>query len=340
MKGFLTSEERKELLEELGVERERRYADRIRTILLLDDGFTYESIARHFFIDQGTINNWRKRYQDGGIECLLNDHYVGREMSLTKEQLELLQKELDSKIYPNAKSIVDFILKNFKVKYGRSGVISLLHKIGYSFIKATPVPGKANREDQEEFINLYERLKQLYPVIFFLDSTHPEYAPVISYGWVRTGKRFEVKTNSGYRKRFNICGALEIGTRKIVSKIFKTIDQKAILKMLKKIRSKVPPEIRICLILDGASYHTASSVKRLAKELNIRLVSLPRYSPNLNLIERIWGLLKRKVLANCYYDKYENCKSSILKFLKSINSRCYEKELESLLAEDFQILGT
>ena len=340
MKGFLTSEERNELLDELKIERERRYADRIRVILLLDTGKTYESIAEHLFLDQVTINNWRKRYQDGGIECLLNDHYLGREAALTPDQLKPLQKELDSKIYPNAKSIAEFILKNFKVKYSRSGVTNLLHRLGYSFVKATPVPGKADRESQEEFIELYERLQRLYHVIFFMDATHPEYAPVISYGWVKTGKRFEVKTNSGYRKRFNICGALEIGTRKLISKVFKTIDQESILKMLKKIRSKVPLKIRICLILDGASYHTADSVKKLAKELNIRLVSLPRYSPNLNLVERIWGLLKKKVLVNRYYDKYEDCRLAITKFLKSINSKRHEKELESLLTEDFQLFST
>ena len=62
MKEFLTPEQRSELLYELSIERHAKYSDRIKTILLLDQGISYQSIALHLFLDEGTIRNYRKRY--------------------------------------------------------------------------------------------------------------------------------------------------------------------------------------------------------------------------------------------------------------------------------------
>ena len=70
MKGFLTPEQRSELLHELTVEDKAKYSDRIKTILLLDDGEKYADIAKFLFLDEGTIRNYRKRYVEGGISDL------------------------------------------------------------------------------------------------------------------------------------------------------------------------------------------------------------------------------------------------------------------------------
>jgi DNA-binding NarL/FixJ family response regulator len=77
MKGFLTTEQREELLHELKVERHAKYSDRIKTILLLDDGEKYSDIAKFLFLDEGTIRNYRKRYVEGGVFGLVTDIYSG-----------------------------------------------------------------------------------------------------------------------------------------------------------------------------------------------------------------------------------------------------------------------
>ena len=84
MGKFLKSHERNELLAELKIERARKYADRIRVILLLDDGETYKDISKFLFLDEGTIANYRKRYKNGGLEELINDFYNGRRAKLTE----------------------------------------------------------------------------------------------------------------------------------------------------------------------------------------------------------------------------------------------------------------
>ena len=81
MKGFLTKDQRKELLRELKQEDKARFSDRIKVILLLDEGRKYSDIATFLFLDEGTIANYRKRYVEGGIEELLDDHYQGGTVS-------------------------------------------------------------------------------------------------------------------------------------------------------------------------------------------------------------------------------------------------------------------
>ena len=75
MGNFLTKSQRAELLKELRLEKIVRYCDRIRVILLLDDGKTYKIISECLFLDEGTIANCRKRYEKGGMEGLINDEY-------------------------------------------------------------------------------------------------------------------------------------------------------------------------------------------------------------------------------------------------------------------------
>ena len=90
MGKFLKPHERKELLRELNIEGARKYADRIRVILLLDDAKTYKSIAEHLFLDEGTRANYRKRYKEGGIEKLINDYYPGKRSFLSEEEKKIL----------------------------------------------------------------------------------------------------------------------------------------------------------------------------------------------------------------------------------------------------------
>ena len=193
MQRLLSQKQREELLEELKQERVRRYAHRLKVILLLDDAKTYKSISEHLFLDQATIANYRRRYRDGGIEALINEDYLGRKAMLSPKEMELLSRDLESKIFGNTKSVIAHIQKKFGVVYSRGGVTDLLHRLGFSFKKTTPVPGKADRDKQQAFINQYISFKPR-GLVYFADATHLEYSSSISYGWIKRADKFEVKT--------------------------------------------------------------------------------------------------------------------------------------------------
>ncbi len=71
-----------------------------------------------------------------------------------------------------------------------------------------------------------------------------------------------------------------------------------------------------------------------AQELRIALIFLPRYSPNLNLIERLWKFVKKKaVYSRCFAD-FDLFKKVIHQVLDNLEQ--YKKELNSLLSPNFQ----
>lgn len=334
MKRFLSKTQRLELLSELKIEDNRRYAERIKTILLVDDGKQMKQIAEFLFLDDGTVRNWKKRYEEGGIEKLLNDHYMGRVSMLDEAQLVELAEELESKIYLTTTEIISFVKSKFGVEYSIGGMTSLMHRIGFSYKKPKGVPAKADAEKQEEFLRKYRGSKAHGPV-YFGDSTHPMLGPVLSSGWIRKGREVSVKTNSG-RQRVNINGAIEIHSLDVIARSCETVNKSSICDLLRAIRQKSPDEKNVYLVLDNARYNRAKTVKKLAKKLKIKILYLPPYSPNLNPIERLWKFMKKKVMANRHYENLGEFQKALTQFFRGI--RKYRDELKSLITDNFQIM--
>ena len=223
MYKFLEKKQRKELLDELKIERSRRYADRIRVILLLDQGWTYKKIAEALFIDEGTIANYKKRYREGGLERLIIDEYNTRRTKLSEvEELEL-SHDIESRIFLSTKEIVVFIKKKYNVEYSVRGCTNLLHRLGFSFKKSKGVPGKAKKKDQEKFIEFYNSLNK-DAVVYFGDATHPLHNTVLASCWIKKGKEKEIFTNSG-RGRVNIFGAVSVYNQEVITRSYDTINQ-------------------------------------------------------------------------------------------------------------------
>ena len=105
--------------------------------------------------------------------------------------------------------------------------------------------------------------------------------------------------------------------------------------MLKKIEKSCGYAIKIHVILDNARYHYSKEVREYLQTSKINLVFLPPYSPNLNLIERLWKLFKKKILYNIYYEKFKDFKTACIKFFEDISE--YNGEILSIMSEEFRI---
>lgn len=91
----------------------------------------------------------------------------------------------------------------------------------------------------------------------------------------------------------------------------------------------------ITIVLDNARYQRCKLVIEKAEELGIELLFLPPYSPNLNLIERLWKFVKKEVLYGKYYDNFEKFKEAITNCLEETEKK-HKKALDSLLNLKFQ----
>ena len=114
------------------------------------------------------------------------------------------------------------------------------------------------------------------------------------------------------------------------------MDFRGVCKGLKFLREQNPND-ELYVILDHAAYQCCKKVKDFAVTVNINLIFLPLYSPNLNLIEYLWGFLRSKLLANRYYSSFRNFLDSIHDFLASLHLKFLD-DLSSLLTFNFQCL--
>jgi transposase len=87
--------------------------------------------------------------------------------------------------------------------------------------------------------------------------------------------------------------------------------------------------------MDNARYQHCNAVKAHAAKLGIELLFLLPYSPNLNLIERVWKLTKKKCLTNKYHRDFKAFRTAIDQCLDDFEDRL-KSDLKSLLALNFQ----
>ncbi len=170
--------------------------------------------------------------------------------------------------------------------------------------------------------------------MFFVDAAHFVHGAFLGYLWCFV-KCF-IKSPSG-RSRFNVLGALDAISKEVITIVNDTyINAQSVCALMEKI-AKRNREVPIKLIMDNARYQRCDRVKAEAARLKIKLIFLPSYSPNLNLIERYWKFVKKECLYSKYYDSFALFKEAIKKVLQNNNLK-YQEELNSLLTLNFQTL--
>ena len=144
-----------------------------------------------------------------------------------------------------------------------------------------------------------------------------------------------VKASAG-RKRYNVLGALDAITKELtIFTNFTYINSLSICALLDKLKAHYVDGRPIHVILDNARYQKNKFVQAHADQLGITLVYLPAYSPNLNLIERLWKFVKKKVLYSIYYADFHAFTAAIDQCLVDTQDR-YKEELSTLLTLNFQ----
>lgn len=340
MRDFLTEEQVKVLKFTHKTIKDKKLADRIKAVLSLNAGFEYSYVAKILLLDEVTLRRYVQKYQEKGVAGLLEYRYTGGQARLSLIQEQELRLYLKDHTKRAAKEVVAYIFETYGFLYSVIGVTKLLHRLGFSYKKPKVIPGKVSREKQEEFLKKYEEIKlglKKNDQVYFLDSTHPTHNTKPSYGWILKGKDNDkfVKTNSG-RERINLHGALSLRNHRAVVLEEKTINHNSTLKLLRRLKT-IQPKGKIYLILDNASYYHAKEVKPwIKKHRRFKLVFLPSYSPNLNLIERLWRFFHQKVTWNHYFETFEEFRRTSLRFFKNLN--LYEKELSTLLTDNFQLV--
>jgi transposase len=168
--------------------------------------------------------------------------------------------------------------------------------------------------------------------LFFVDAAHFVFGTFLCCLWSFT--RIFVRAASG-RQRFNVLGAWNAVTRELIAVTNTTVvNTETMCELLRKIAASglTGP---ITLVLDNARYQRNAAVQAMAEQLSISLLYLPSYSPNLNLIERLWKFIKRRALYGRYHPTFNEFQAAIQEIIDGLPTT-HTESLKSLMTLNFQ----
>lgn len=304
--------------------------------LLKSRGLPHWQIAEMAGISGTTLREHLDLYLQGGIDALLQLNYRGSANALRERKDEIIAA-LEENPPATLKEAQAIIKEATGLERSLPQVSAFLEEHKIRRRKVKQIPAKADVEAQEVFKTetlepLIEEAQQQKTHLFFVDAAHFVLLPFLGYLYSLTVRY--IKSASG-RKRFNVLGALHAVTHELVTITNHAyINAEAICELLEKL-AELYQDLPIVLVMDNARYQKCQLVLDTAQSLNIRIVFLPPYSPNLNLIERLWKFVKKQVLYNKYYQDYDQFCTAITECLEQTHTT-HKGALETLLTPEFQ----
>lgn len=172
--------------------------------------------------------------------------------------------------------------------------------------------------------------------VFFVDAAHFVFGTYLCCLW--SFARIFVRAASG-RQRFNVLGAWNAVTRQFVAVTNTTVvNTETMCELLLKIAGLALTG-PITFVLDNARYQRNAAVQAAAESLGITLLFLPSYSPNLNLIERLWKFIKRRAIYGRYHPSFAEFRATIEQTIAELPTT-HESSLATLMTLNFQRFET
>ena len=298
--------------------------------------YSNEKIAQLMDAHRNSISEWINTYQQGGYDAIVQVGYGTNKSELEMHAASI--KELFTTHPP--RSLNEAVLKVKElttIQRSPTCLRSFMKRHHLGFLKTGHIPAKVNTTEQHQWVDA-----TLKPVIkaardgqvhlFFLDAAHFTLQPFLCCLWCIA--RIFIKASPG-RNRINVLGAVNAVTKEVTTYINTTyICANCLIAFLKQLKEQYSDK-PIAIVLDNARYQHCFVVTTFAKSLGIHLLFLPPYSPNLNIIERLWKFTKKEILNARYYDAPHKFHEAIHTFFQNINQK-HNLELQKLLTLKFQ----
>lgn len=296
----------------------------------------HQQIAEIADVSPNTVTRYLKEYHSGGLSAIMSTQFYQPKSKLV-DQSEAIKAYFEKHPPANLAEASAKIEELTGLKRSPTQVGKFLKGLGMRCLKVGTIPAKADVEEQARFKKeeLQPRIEEAQAgqrALFFVDAAHFVLAPFLGLLWCFS--RIFIKAPAG-RQRFNVLGALNAINHDLVSITNDNyINADSVCQLLTKLRLAYP-DIPITLVLDNARYQRCKKVWTMAALMEIELLYLPPYSPNLNLIERLWKFVKKKALYSKYYPDFRSFKAAISHVLDNTHS-LHKQELDSLLSLNFQ----
>lgn len=275
-------------------------------------------------------------YNNKGIDSVLEIAPIPGRPGRLKGHMDEISRRLESEV-PRSSAEAAHIIRDISgISFSLTWVRGIMHRCGFRFIKTQPIPGRACPEKQAEWVSalqlVIDEAKEGKRKLYFMDAVHFTLEAFTCHVWCK--EPLYLKTGAG-RNRFNLLGCVDPFSLDIIqSHSMVYVDAEQTKAFLEKVRRE-SGDIPVSIVLDNARYQHCQAVKDRAAELGITLIFLPPYSPNLNIIERLWKYTRRHVLAGKYFDSPAMFHEALRHFFE-VDYINHKPKLSSLLTLKFQ----
>jgi transposase len=320
-----------------------RVQRKMEVLWLKHHGLPHQQIAALAGVSLRTAQRYLDAYRDGGLTQVRRCNWRGPKTALLQHERSIEEHFWD---HPprSTKEAAKVIFEQTGVRRGLTQVRAFLKThlgLRYRKVAAIPVPPKKtiaeHAQEQARFLD-----QALEPVlaearagrraVFFVDAAHFVWAPFLGCLWCLA--RLFVRSATG-RKRYNVLGALNAVTHEVIRVCndgYVTAETVCtLLRTLARAGLRVP----ITIVLDNARYQRCELVQSLAQQLGIHLLFLPSYSPNLNLIERLWRFVRKQSLNSTWFDSFEQFRAAIEDCLGKMATD-HKRDAATLFVHQFQ----
>lgn len=302
---------------------------------------TYQAISTIVDFHFNSVSKWVKVYEQQGIDGLKVNNYGTNKSILEGHAADILTslKALPPRTVQEA---AERIFELTGIRRSPQQVRVFIKKQGLKYRKCGHIPAKADSVAQHKWVDdkltpAIKAAKEGEAHLLFCDAAHFVLGSCLCFLW--SAVRVFLKGSAG-RNRINVLGVVNAITKEVTTLINDTyINAEVMMAFLKTLRQTYNDGKPIAIVLDNARYQHCNVVKNCATTLGIDLLFLPPYSPNLNIIERLWKFTKKKILYAKYYDKPAAFHLAIRQFFENINHQ-YKEELKTLLTLKFQFFDT
>jgi transposase len=314
----------------------------VTVLLMLDRGRAVAAIAEDLGLNEATVYRYAQTYRVQGLVGYLKAEQPGYWGLLSSAQLAGLTRELGQTFYTDCRAIADWLVATYGVRYSVSGLTDLLHRLGFSYKLTTAVPCQADAAVQTAFLAdtlapLLAKAEAGEAVAYFADAAHPTHNTRATHVWTETGKERPLLTVSG-RERVNLNAALNAHCPSQVHLDETTcVNAQSTQRLYEKLLL-AHPQGPVYVICDNARYYKNKALTAWLVDQRLVQVFLPPYSPNLNLIERLWKFLRQKIINTAFYRTKGQFKTAVLDFFNRLPE--FGDELAARLTLKFHILDS
>lgn len=332
---------KEELLEEgkriIATDRDTKFLFRVTMVNLVLSGMSSSELSNYCGVDERTISGWVARADEEGFESLRAVKQTGRPSKLSKDQKEKIKcamKEDPSEYgYSNwdGPSLSDFICKEFDVEYSVRACQKLMHELGFSLIRPQTYPS-LDEPDEGARQAFKERIVEVFndpsKTLVFQDEVHFTIQATITRKWAPVGSEPKVKSYPG-RKNASYSGFVIPETGQLWIGTPEWFNFESTIDCFRGFLGACPPAEgkKYCIVLDNAPWH--KKARRLIMENRdgefddildkAEFIFLPPYSPDLNPIEQVWRITRKKRTHNRFFGCLESLRDAVEGFFDELS---------------------